>query len=217
MNRVLRILTLPTLALATALTLVACGGSGSDAGGHDTGTIQSSTTTSAPTGAPAAGARNDADVTFATNMIPHHAQAITMAEMALTHATNAEVKTLATAIKAAQDPEIQAMSGWLKGWGKPVPTTTAGPGMSGMGGMGGTMPGMMSDQEMTGLNKASGPAFETMWLEMMIRHHEGAVTMAKTELTSGGNAEAKKLAQAIIDGQTKEIAQMKTLLRTLAG
>jgi uncharacterized protein (DUF305 family) len=230
MIHTLRRVALPVLGAAAALTLAACGGSsssGSGGGGMPgmpgmTGSM-SSTATAAPTGSPAAGAHNQADVAFATGMIPHHRQAVTMAELALTKATNPTVKQLATAIKAAQDPEIKTMSGWLQGWGQPVPAATGG-GMSqmgsattdssGMGGMGG-MGGMMTDAEMSQLSNASGAAFDRMWLQMMIKHHTGAVAMAQTELSTGGNQDAKQLAQSIIDDQTKEITTMTALLGTL--
>ena len=180
----------------------------------------SSTATAAPAGSPAAGAHNQADVAFATGMIPHHRQAVTMAELALTKATNPTVKQLAGAIKAAQDPEIKTMSGWLQGWGQPVPAASGG-GMSPMGsattdssGMGG-MSGMMTDAEMSQLSNASGVAFDRMWLQMMTKHHQGAVAMAQAELSSGSNQDAKQLAQSIIDDQTKEITTMTALLGTL--
>ena len=214
MNPTLRILALP-LALAGVLTVSACGGTNS--GGHDTMNHSTRAPASTPasgsaSGTSAAGAHNDADVAFATGMIPHHGQALTMADMALNSAGNAEVKALAEQVKKAQDPEIQQMSGWLRGWGEPVPEAQ---GMDHDAGMHGE--GMMSPEEMDTLGKATGAAFDRMWLTMMIRHHEGAVTSARTELTAGSNADAKALAQAIIDGQSKEIATMKALLAQLAG
>jgi uncharacterized protein (DUF305 family) len=130
-----------------------------------------------------------------------------MATMALEKATNAQVKQLATAVKGAQDPEIKQMSGWLTGWGKPVPTA----------GMGHSMPGsgMMTDEEMTELGKATGAAFDKMWVQMMVKHHQGAVSMAKTEQTSGQSTTAIALAKQIETGQTAEIATMQTLLKQL--
>jgi uncharacterized protein (DUF305 family) len=160
---------------------------------------------------PAVGAHNQADITCATEMIPHHRQAVQMADMALTQATNADVKTLAQAIKAAQDPEIVQMSGWLAGWQQPVPAASS----SGMGGMGQTGVGMMSDADMTSLGKATGAAFDRMWVSMMIRHHQGAVSMATTEESTGQNPDAKKLAQSIITSQTAQITQLAALLSTL--
>jgi uncharacterized protein (DUF305 family) len=166
-----------------------------------------------PSATPAVGAHNQADITFATEMIPHHHQAVQMADMALTQATNADVKTLAQAIKAAQDPEIVQMSGWLAGWQQPIPSSST----SGMGGMDHTGTGMMSDADMTSLSKATGAAFDRMWVSMMIRHHQGAVTMATTEQSSGQNPDAKKLAQSIITSQTAQITQLTALLGKLPG
>ena len=104
-------------------------------------------------------------------MIPHYAQAVEMADMALTTATDPEIRTLATAIKGAQDPEIATMTGWLKDWNAPVPPTGAGH-MTGM-----AITGMMSDAEMTDLGKATGKAFDKMWVSMMTpppgRHRHG--------------------------------------------
>ena len=86
--------------------------------------------------------------------------------------------------------------------------------MGGMAGMdhGGSPGGMMSDTQMQQLGQVRGAEFDRMFLTMMIEHHNGAVQMAETELASGRNAEAKKLAQAIIDAQRAEIAEMNTLL-----
>jgi uncharacterized protein (DUF305 family) len=161
--------------------------------------------------APTNGAHNTADVAFATDMIPHHGQAVQMADLALSKATNAQLKTLAAQIKAAQDPEIATMSGWLKAWGSPVPSASMGTGS--MGGM--AMNGMMSAQQMTQLGQASGPAFDKLWVQMMIAHHQGALAMARIELSAGGDAASKALAQSISDSQSKEIATMQSLFATL--
>jgi uncharacterized protein (DUF305 family) len=94
-----------------------------------------------------------ADIAFA-RMIPHHQQAVEMATLAETRASDPEIKQLAAKIKTAQAPEITTMTGWLTAWG--MPTTQAGghnmPGMSGTEGM----PGMMSEAEMTQLMAATG-------------------------------------------------------------
>jgi uncharacterized protein (DUF305 family) len=230
MNRTLLSRALPVLATATALTLAACSGSSSSPSGHEGMPGMTSTTsppvTSTPASPAAAGPHSQADVDFATGMIPHHRQAVTMAEMALSKATSPAVKELATAIKGAQDPEIRAMSGWLTGWGRPVPSGSGGHDMSQMGSpsssgssTSGTngMGGMMTDQEMQQLSNATGAAFDRMWLQMMIKHHQGAVAMSQTELATGTNAEAKKLAQVIIDAQTREITTMTQLLGTIGG
>lgn len=214
MNHALRTVALP-VALSAVLAVSACGRNTSTSG-HDMGGMTHSRTSAAPVGPPAPRPHGDADVAFATSMIPHHAQAVMMADMALTKATDADVKSLAAAIKAAQNPESKTMSGWLVGWGKPLPTS-GGHDMSSMDGSatGHVMGGMMPAQEMTDLGNATGAMFDRIWLQMMTKHHQGAVAMARTELSTGQNLEAKKLAQAIIDGQTKEITRMNRMLGTL--
>lgn len=155
---------------------------------------------------------NAQDVSFAQEMIGHHQQAVEMSTMALSQAASPKVKDLATRIKAAQDPEIQMMKGWLSSWDEPE---TASSGGTHHGGGGGTMAsgtGMMTDAQMTELRGASGAAFDRMFLTMMIEHHQGAVTMARTEIEKGKHVPAKQLAQTIIDAQQKEITEMQGLL-----
>ncbi len=150
---------------------------------------------------------NGADVTFAQMMIPHHEQAIEMAELALDPkaGAGAPVRALATAIRGAQDPEIATMKGWLSSWGAPLAPDPAKHDMS-------KMQGMMSADEMRTLGQQTGAAFDKRWLEMMIRHHEGAIVMAK-DVTSGGSfAAVKALAGQVIAGQQAEIDQMRRLL-----
>jgi uncharacterized protein (DUF305 family) len=198
-----------SLIITAALGLAGCGNNSNP--GSMPGMTHAAPTATPSSSATSAAQFNDGDVTFATQMIPHHRQAVEMADLATNKATNPAVKQLATAIKAAQDPEIQQMSGWLTSWGKPVPT----PGMHSGHDMSGSMPGMMTEQEMTGLGKATGTMFDRMWVQMMINHHEGAVTMAKTEQTAGKNAAAIALAKKIETDQNKEIAAMKKLLGQL--
>ncbi len=215
MTHALRKLTLPIAALAATLALASCGTSSS--GRAATGTAGASISAPAASSTPAPGDKNAADTLFATMMIPHHAQAMAMADLALNQATNTKVKALASTIKEAQGPEIARMSGWLTGWGAPVPGTAGGAGMSGMSGMDEQTGGMMSTQQMTNLGAANGPAFDRMWLQMMVTHHQGAVAMARDTLTQGTNPEARQLAQAIIDSQSKEIAEMSSILAGMPG
>ncbi|MFE9884840.1 DUF305 domain-containing protein [Streptomyces scopuliridis] len=182
-----------------ALTLAACGG--------DNGSPSSAASTSASAPASAAGsAHNAADVSFAQGMIPHHRQAVEMADLAATRASSAEVKKLAAEIKKAQDPEIKTLSGWLTSWDAQVPTQGS------MDHTGHSMPGMMGDSDMSTLEKASGPAFDTAFLKLMVKHHEGAVEMARTEKSDGADQSAKDMADAIITSQSAEITRMNTLL-----
>ena len=176
-------------------------------GGNDTAGPASTAPTATSNGQ--AGGNTAADVTFAQGMVPHHQQALDMAKLVPSRSTNAKVLDLAKRVEGAQDPEIQKMNGWLKAWG----ASTSMPGMD-HGSMPG-MSGMMSAEDMKMLEQSKGAAFDRMWLDMMIKHHEGAVEMAKTELQKGGNADAKKLAQDIVDAQQKEIAEMRDLLKTV--
>jgi uncharacterized protein (DUF305 family) len=198
-----------SLIITAALGLAGCGNNSNP--GSMPSMTHAAPTAAPSSSAPSAAQFNAADVTFATQMIPHHRQAVEMADLATNKATTPAVKQLATAIKAAQDPEIQQMSGWLTSWGKPVPT----PGMHSGHDMSGPMPGMMTEQEMADLGKATGTMFDRMWVQMMINHHEGAVTMAKTEQTAGKNTAAITLAKKIETDQNREIAAMQTLLGQL--
>ncbi|MCW3839966.1 DUF305 domain-containing protein [Micromonospora yasonensis] len=195
--------------VTAALVLAGCGGDHSTSGAdHDMPGVSG-------TGTPAAGASasfGDADVMFAQMMIPHHRQAVAMAELAGSRAADPELKKLAGQIKAAQAPEIATMTGWLAAWGRPVPSASAGHGMPGMDH---GMPGMMSDAEMDKLGAASGTDFDRQFLTMMIAHHEGAITMAKDELARGENPDAKVLAEQIVTAQQGEIDTMKKMLDRL--
>ena len=139
-------------------------------------------------------------------MIPHHNQAIEMSNMLLAKdGIDPKVTALAQKIKAAQGPEVAQMSGWLAGWG-------SNPSPSSMGDMGGMGDGLMNQADMDALNTATGDQAAQLFLTGMIKHHQGAVAMAQTELDSGQNAEAKKLAQDIITAQKAEITEMNQLL-----
>lgn len=187
-------------ALAALVFAAGCGGDTSHDGGHSS--------PSAGASAQAATDHNDADVTFAQNMIPHHQQAVEMAVLAETRASDPKVKALAARIKQAQQPEIDQMTGWLTQWGAPTTAPTAGGGHSGHG----SMAGMMSDADMAAMHSANGVQFDRMFLEMMIRHHQGAVQMAGTEQQQGRNTAAKELAARIESSQNDEIAQMNAML-----
>ncbi|MEU7281707.1 DUF305 domain-containing protein [Streptomyces sp. NPDC045431] len=190
--------------VTAALVLAACGGEDGDTPSGHTGHATESTAPASP----GQDAHNAADVAFAQGMIPHHRQAVQMSEMAADRAAAPEVKALAEKIKKAQDPEIRTLSGWLTSWGEQVPGEDAG---MDHGGHDGTA-GMMTEEEMDRLAKSSGKAFDTAFMEMMIKHHEGAVEMAKTEQAKGSYAPAKKMAGDIVAAQSAEIAEMNKLL-----
>jgi uncharacterized protein (DUF305 family) len=190
-----------TVAAGALALLTACGGNGDSMAGHE-GMNSSS---SAPASAQPSATFNDADVMFAQMMIPHHEQAVEMADLAATRAADPEVKELATKIKAAQDPEIETMKGWLTEWGKPAPEA----------GMGHDMPGVMSAEEMAKLEAAKGKEFDRLFAEQMIAHHNGAIEMTRTEQTSGSNPEAKELAKTIETTQQAEVEQLRKILDRL--
>jgi len=149
---------------------------------------------------------NAQDVSFVQDMLPHHEQAVVMSDLALSQAGSAEVKDLATRIKAAQGPEISIMQGWLSAWGEEA-TDHGGHDMGSSG-----MQGMASDEDLGALKAASGTEFDRLFLKDMIAHHEGAVEMAKTEIAKGKLPAAKTLAQRITISQEEEIAEMRSLL-----
>ncbi|MEU3063861.1 DUF305 domain-containing protein [Streptomyces subrutilus] len=208
-QHVLRRTRIAVTAGAAALLLAACGSDGDAAVGHDGHPSTPSSAPSSPSDPAAQGRHNAADVSFAQGMVPHHRQAVDMADLAATRAGSAEVKQLAEEIKKAQDPEIRTLSGWLTGWGQQVPA--AGATDHSAHGAGG---GMMTAEEMDALGKASGKAFDTAFTKLMIKHHEGAVAMARTERADGAFPEARRMAEAVITSQSAEIARMRALLGT---
>ncbi|MFZ3566709.1 DUF305 domain-containing protein [Streptomyces sp. BH097] len=194
---------------AGSLLLAACGnGDDNDMGGMDHGS-DSSATASKESGKDTAASAdfNDTDVTFAQSMIPHHEQAVEMSKLAGTRASDPEIKKLAGQIEKAQDPEIKTLQGWLKSWGKPA-GMESGMDHSEHGGMS----GMMSEQDMKDLESAKGAKFDRAFAEMMIEHHNGAIKMAEDEKKNGKSADAKKMADAIVEGQSAEVDQFEKIL-----
>lgn len=184
---------LPATALvivATAALIVAGCGSGNENAATGTGK------------SPAAAGQSSTDVAFVQGMIPHHEQAVEMAELALAPKAKAgpKVKELAARIKNAQGPEINLMRGWLSQWGEAE-----------MAGGHGTS-GLMMQQDFSSLSQADGDQFDDMWLNMMIAHHDGAVEMAQSVKAQGSNPDVTSLADRIISAQKAEIAEMKNLL-----
>lgn len=207
-----KFLTLSATALAGALALAGC----------STGSPAPSATSSSPaspagsmpgmgpgmmsSSAPAAATEhNDADTMFAQGMIPHHEQAVEMSEMMLQKKDiPVSVTDLAARIKAAQAPEIETMTGWLKTWNE---SATMGSGHS--------MDGMMGEGDMKQLESAQGAAAARLFLTQMVTHHQGAIMMAQTEMSQGKNADAIQLSRDIVTAQEAEIKEMQDLLATL--
>ena len=194
-------------ALALAGLLAACGSSTSTAPGVSASSASAGSSSAA--GMMAAGMGSADDIAFSQLMIPHHDQAIEMAELALAGTSSPELLALAQQIKAAQDPEIAMMSQWLSDWDAPMMMADQGSGHD-MGSM--MSSGMMSDADLSSLEAASGTDFDRMWLQMMIAHHEGAIVMANQVLAATANPTVRDLAQAIVDGQAAEIDTMRKLM-----
>ena len=197
--------------LAGAVVLSGCSGAGdsSTAGGGSSSSAAESSTGSSES-------FNDADVMFAQMMIVHHRGALDMAQLAEGRAEDPRVLDLAGRIEAAQQPEIETMTGWLEEWGEEVPAE--GMDMEGMDMGGMDMGGMeMSEEDMAALESASGAEFDRMFLEMMVEHHRSAVEMAETQIADGEYPEAVSLAEEIVQSQSAEIEEMETILSELGG
>lgn len=188
-----------TLATLVVATLALAGCASASTGGHDG--HGAPTTSGAPTGA------SDADVTFAAMMIPHHEQAVEMADIVLAKpGVDPRILDLATRIRDAQAPEIAQMQGWLEAWGADAAAHE---------GMDHGDDGMLTQDEIAALEEADGAAVARLFLEGMIAHHEGAVAMAQTQLEDGDDADALALAESIVATQQAEIDEMRALLEAL--
>jgi uncharacterized protein (DUF305 family) len=192
-------LTRLVVALAAALFLSSC-----STATPDTNTEHSKTDEPVITGQPA-GFDAD-DVAFATNMIPHHQQAIDLSALVSDRSTNTGLVELSKRISAAQQPEIEVMKVLLVQWNENPDAN------SGHGGHDAAMQGMVDDATMTKLRSLEGAEFDKLWLESMISHHQGAIEMAKAEIANGDNVDAKNLAGRIVATQEAEIGQMKQML-----
>lgn len=147
------------------------------------------------------GAFSDSDVMFAQMMIPHHEQAVLLANLAESNTQYSVILELASRIGDAQEPEIATMKSWLAEAGA---TEDMGHSMS--------MPGMISDDDMRALEMARNDEFDVLFLTHMIAHHEGAVAMANDVLATTTNPDVIAFANEVIRAQTLEIEEMQALL-----
>lgn len=214
---------LATLA-ASALFVSGCSNATNESQSSASSTTSAAASASAsPSAASSDAAHNDADVTFAQGMIPHHQQAIEMSDMLLgKQDINPDVVALATEIKGAQGPEIEQMQGWLEEWGAsstPAPTSTNMSGhdmpshqMPSGGEMAGAGHGMMSEADMAALQNAQGEEASRLFLTQMIEHHKGAIMMAQQEIDDGQFPAAVEMARTIVSSQQQEIDSMQDML-----
>lgn len=159
------------------------------------------------------------DAGFARDMSTHHLQAVTMAGYERDNTTNSGLKVLATDIETSQNFQIGEMQGWLDAWHLSRNSTNE---MAWMGhgmGLGPTalMPGMATPAQMNRLESSHGKALDILFLQLMIRHHQGGLPMAQYALQHATEPYVRDLAQAMINSQTSEIVEMEQLLRKLGG
>lgn len=166
------------------------------------------------------------DVHFMSGMIYHHAQAVMMASWAPTHDAGPTLRALCERIVVGQTDEINLMSRWLRDRHLPVPDPKAVqsmmPGMAGMAGMPGMdstmmMPGMLTAEQLAELDKARGPDFDRLFLQFMIQHHRGAITMVNQLFGTGSGEEEVvfKFASDVYADQTTEIDRMQRMLAAM--
>jgi uncharacterized protein (DUF305 family) len=160
---------------------------------------------------------SDADVDFMAGMIPHHAQAVIMAGWAPSHGAREDVAILCGRIVVGQRDEIATMQGWLSDRGLPVPDATSTRHKMKMNGMEHEMlmPGMLTDEEMAELDRARGREFDRLFLNGMIRHHQGAIDMVDVLFKAYGAAQDEtvfKFASDVYADQSIEIDRMNKML-----
>ncbi|HEX4358155.1 MAG TPA: DUF305 domain-containing protein [Pseudonocardia sp.] len=182
------------------------------------------------------------DVGFAQDMSVHHEQAVRMATWERDHTTDPQLRQLAFDIETGQSRQIGYLQGWLGLWGASNQSPDGymrwmpadGPGMSGMSGMSGRdtsaqpgaapagdgvpgggvarMPGMASDQEIRELTTSTGPAMDTLFLRLMLRHHQGGAGMLNYAARAAQQPEVRNLASQMLTSQTGESDYMDQLL-----
>ncbi|MEU4179183.1 DUF305 domain-containing protein [Streptomyces sp. NPDC026589] len=215
-SAVLRSTALAATAVAAVLALGACdagGGDGASGKAKDAGPGvvapgrpgEPARTLSAEEAVKEAGqdTANSADFRYARMMIEHHGQAIVMTGLVPERASADTVKRLADRISAGQKPEIGAMKGWLQKNGGDRREERHDHA---------TMPGMATDAQLAGLRAAEGNAFDKLFLELMVTHHQGAITMATEALTEGNDVIVEEMASDVVAQQTVEINRMRGLM-----
>lgn len=174
-------------------------------------------------------ASDSVDVGFSQDMSVHHGQAVEMASVALTRSTDDEVRTLAFDILTTQQNQLGMMQGWLTMWDRPL--SKVGPYMAWMtasdhsshggstmtmpmdhSGPMDTMPGMASAEDLAALRSATGQALDTLFLQLMLRHHQGGLPMMEYAASNATEGPVQSLAQKMVNTQTSESTLMTDML-----
>ncbi len=162
----------------------------------------------ATTYGPAAGS---VDAGFLQDMTVHHNQAVQMAVLARENSTDPEVRQLAFDIESTQTAQIGRMEGWLTLWNQPL-TPPSGQYMGWMGMPTAQMPGMASPEDLARLRAATGRDLDVVFLQLMLRHHEGGLPMMQQAATDASVDAVRALAQSMVTSQQSEVAAMTAML-----
>lgn len=163
------------------------------------------------------------DAGFARDMTTHHRQAVVMAGLARDRSTNAQVALLAYDIETIQLNQVGQMRGWLSLWGLSQSTGEQMSWLAGHGGMdmsgsgGGVMPGMATAGDLDDLRAAEGADFDVLFLQLMIRHHQGGTQMANYAAENADVGSVRTLARSIADSQAAEIDTLTDMLTARGG
>jgi len=180
-------------------------------------------------GTPTVPAADSVDVGFLQDMSVHHQQAVEMAGWERDHTADPQLRQLAFDIESTQTAQIGRMQGWLEMWGAPAQpvgrpymtwmTTTPSAGhqhtVSSAGAA--TMPGMASAEDLKNLRAATGPPLDVLFLQLMLRHHEGGAGMLSDAAQNASQPEVRNLATQMLSSQAAEADYMKQLLATRGG
>lgn len=160
---------------------------------------------------------NRADVTFLQDMIVHHAQAVVMGDLVKGKLTDSQVAGIASRIRDEQKPEMKGMSTTLKSWGEKVPVEATNPTLGSRAGHShhAKMPGMATQAQLDTLATAKGVDIDRLYLDLMIKHHQGALAMCKTLGDKGSDERTSELGDDINVTQQKQIDQMKVMRKRL--
>lgn len=169
--------------------------------GEEASTIPPGAATQQPEEGP-----NDADIAFVRDMVVHHGQAVELADLAPDRAQRADVKGLADRIADVQRPEIDVLNRWLE----QHDLDKVDPGGHGAAHAG--MPGMATDEQVQALREARGAAFDSMFLRLMVAHHQGALTMVEDVRKRGVNVRVQEIADDVAVTQSDEIHRMRRML-----
>jgi uncharacterized protein (DUF305 family) len=153
--------------------------------------------------------RSEADVKFMQGMIMHHAQAVEMTALIVSHTENRELRSLGARISSSQSDEIKFMKRWLAARGEPI--SMAMPEMDKPGQAMALMPGMLTPEQMEALRKAQGAEFERLFLTGMIQHHNGALIMVKDLFDTPGAGQDAEVFTFATDADNTQRAEIKIM------